>query len=105
MVFYTIKDIIAALHSNFCAILPSDTYRFNIWASKKNHFHLSILKLNQNELCKEEKLDQIRLVTTNVYEDLSEKDPYFNKIFNPYVREIRRDLFSVDFIVLYNDDF
>ena len=105
MVFYTKNDVIAALQLNYCAILPSDTYRFNIWVSKKKHFHLSILKLHQKERRKDEKLDQIRRVVNNVYEDLRDNDLYFNEIYNPNVWEIRRDFLSADFIVLYNDEF
>ena len=59
MVFYTKNDIIDAFHLKFCAIFPSETYRFNKWMSKNKHFHLSILKLNQQDFGQYEKIDQI----------------------------------------------
>lgn len=103
MVFYTKNDIMAAPHLKFCAIFPSETYRFNKWMSKNKHFHLSILKLNQQELGKYEKIDQIRNAANDVYENLSDNDMDFNEVYNPNVREISRDFFSADFIVLYRD--
>ena len=72
--------------------------------SKQKHFHLSILKLGEQKLEKYEKIEQIRHVANDVYEDLSDNDRDFNYVYNPNVREISRDFFSVDYIVLYRDE-
>ena len=45
MVFYTENDIIAAIHLNYCAVLSADTYRFNIWVSKKKTFSFEYFKV------------------------------------------------------------
>ena len=102
MEFYTKNHIMAALHLKYCEIFPSDTYRFNIWMSKNKHFHLSILKFNQQETGKYEKLNEIRNVANDVYEDLSDNNRYFNQVYNPNVRK-EGDIFSVLTLLYYID--
>ena len=103
MVFYTKNGIMAALHLKYCSIFPPETYCFNVWISKNKHVHLSILKLNQEKLGKYEKLDEIREIANCVYKDLSDNDYDFNDVYNLNVREITRDFYSADFIVLYGE--
>ena len=105
MVCYTNNQILAALRRKYYAIFPSEIYHVNIWMSKNEHFHLNILKLKQGELGKDEKLEQIREAANDVYEELSDNDSFFNEVYNPNVREIRRDFSSAAFIVLCNDIF
>ena len=66
---------------------------------------MNVLKLKQCEFGKDEKLEQIREAANDVYEELSANDFFFNEVYNPNVREIRRDFSSAAFIVLYNDIF
>ena len=66
---------------------------------------MNILKLKQGEIGKDEKLEQIREAANDVYEEHSDNDSFFNEVYNPNVREIRRDFYSAAFIVPYNDIF
>ena len=52
---------------------------------------------------KNEKVEEIENAANNVYEDLSDNDSFFNRIYNPNVREIRKGFYDVEYIVLYND--
>ena len=70
--------------------------------SKNKHFHLSILKFNQQETGKYEKLNEIRNVANDVYEDLSDNNRYFNQVYNPNVRK-EGDIFSVLTLLYYID--
>ena len=103
IVFYTNNEISKnALRRKYCVIFPSETYQVNIWISKNENFYLNILKLKQCKLEKD-KIEQIREAANDVYEELGDNDSFFNEVYNPNVREIKRDFSSADFIVLYND--
>ena len=53
MVYYTNKEIIAALENKFRGVFLPKNYQINFWISKNEHFQLNILKLKQGEIGKD----------------------------------------------------